>query len=58
MTKPRIVSLLTQGVLKMDLFDAPLAEVIDYGQRYILRRSLERANELAASRERKYSARQ
>jgi hypothetical protein len=41
--------------LQMDLFDAPLAEVIDNGQRYILRRNPERAKELAASREAKYA---
>ena len=54
-TKPQIESLLTQSVLQMDLFDAPLAEVIDNGQRYILRRNPERAKELAASREAKYA---
>jgi hypothetical protein len=57
MTKPQIVSLLTQGVLKMDLFDAPLAEVIDYGQAIFCDAVLS-APTNSASRERKYSARQ
>ena len=39
-TKPQIETLLTQGVLQMSLFDAPLAEVTTMeGQRYILRRN-------------------
>ena len=54
-TKPQIETLLTQGVLQMSLFDAPLAEVTTTeGQRYILRRNPERAKEIAASRESKY----
>jgi hypothetical protein len=56
-TKPQIEALLTQGVLQMSLFDAPLAEVTTTeGQRYILRRNPERAKEIAASRESKYGA--
>jgi hypothetical protein len=56
-TKPQIETLLTQGVLQMSLFDAPLAEVTTMeGQRYILRRNPERAKEIAASRESKYAA--
>ena len=54
-TKPQIESLLSQGILQMDLFDAPLAEVIVDGQRYILRRNPERAKELDASRASKYA---
>jgi hypothetical protein len=56
-TKPQIEALLTQGVLQMSLFDAPLAEVTTTErQRYILRRNPERATEIAASRESKYGA--
>ena len=56
-TKPQIEALLTQGVLQMSLFDAPLAEVTTTeGQRYILRRNPERAKEIASSRESKYGA--
>jgi len=56
-TKPQIDALLTQGVLQMSLFDAPLAEVTTTeGQRYVLRRNPERAKEIAASRESKYGA--
>ena len=56
-TKPQIETLLTQGVLQMSLFDAPLAEVTTTeGQRYILRRNPERAKEIAASRALKYAA--
>jgi hypothetical protein len=56
-TKSQIQALLTQGVLQMSLFDAPLAEVTtSAGQRYILRRNPERAKEIAASRESKYRA--
>ena len=56
-TKPQIEALLTQGVLQMGLFDAPLAEVVmPDGQRYILRRNPARADEIAASRDSKYGA--
>ena len=56
-TKPQIDALLTQGVLQMSLFDAPLAEVTTTeGQRYVLRRNPERAKEIASSRESKYRA--
>jgi hypothetical protein len=56
-TKPQIEALLTQGVLQMSLFDAPLAEVTTAeGQRYILRRNPERAKEIASSRDSKYGA--
>jgi hypothetical protein len=56
-TKPQIDALLTQGVLQMSLFDAPLAEVTTTeGQRYVLRRNPERTKEIASSRESKYGA--
>jgi hypothetical protein len=56
-TKPQIEALLTEGILQMSLFDAPLAEVTTMeGQRYILRRNPERAKEIASSRESKYRA--
>jgi hypothetical protein len=56
-TKPQIDALLTQGVLQMSLFDAPLAEVTTTeGQRYVLRRNPERTKEIASSRQSKYAA--
>lgn len=56
-TKPQIEVLLTQGVLQMSLFDAPLAEVTTTkGERYILRRNPARADEIAASRDDKFTA--
>ena len=56
-TKPQIEALLTQGVLQMSLFDAPLAEVVmPDGGRYVLRRNPARANQIAASRDSKYGA--
>jgi hypothetical protein len=56
-TKPQIEALLTQGVLQMSLFDAPLAEVVmPDGQRYVLRRNPARANQIVASRDSKYGA--
>jgi hypothetical protein len=55
-TKPQIEALLTAGVLQMTLFDALLAEVTTTdGQRYILRRNPQRAQEIAASRASKYA---
>jgi hypothetical protein len=48
-TKPQIEALVSQGVLQMSLFDAPLGEVTTMkGQRYILRR-----NPLACHRNRR-----
>jgi len=56
-TKPQIEALLSQGVLQMSLFDASLAEVTTTdGERYILRRNPERANEIAASRDSKFGS--
>jgi hypothetical protein len=56
-TKPQIEALLTKGVLQMSLFDAPLAEITATdGQRYILRRNPERAQEIASSRTSKHAA--
>jgi Transposase DDE domain len=56
-TKPQIEALLTAGVLQMRLFDARLAEVTTSdGQRYILRRNPQRAEEIASSRASKYAA--
>jgi len=56
-TKPQIESLLTGGVLHMDLFDQRLAEVeTDDGVRYILRRNPERAVEMRRSRDDKVAS--
>jgi len=49
-TKPQIETLLTGGILQMELFDEKLCEVEHEGVRYILRRNPMRAAELAASR--------
>jgi transposase len=51
-TKAQIETLLSAGVLQMDLFDSELAEVDGPdGERYVLRRNPARAAELAASRQ-------
>jgi len=57
-TKPQIESLLTQGVLQLELFDEALAEVTDddTGVRYILRRNPKRAEEIAVNRADKQQA--
>lgn len=52
-TKPQIEKLLREGVFQMGLFEEKLAEVVDAGVRYILRRNPERAREPASSREAK-----
>jgi Transposase DDE domain len=49
-TKPQIEGLLTAGLIRMELFDRPLAEVEAEGVRYVLRRNPTRAAEVAASR--------
>lgn len=56
-TKPQIRSLMTHGLIQMELFDQALAEVTDSdGTRYILRRNPKRAEEIAASREGKHQS--
>lgn len=52
-TKPQIESRLAGGLFQMELFDEPLAEVIDQqeGVRYVLRRNPERAEQVAATRQ-------
>jgi len=50
-TKPQIESLLTKGVIQLELFDQELAEIItEKGLRYVLRRNPIRAQEVAATR--------
>lgn len=49
-TKPQIQTLVTAGMLQLNLFDAELCEVSDQGVRYVLRRNPLRADEMAASR--------
>ena len=49
-TKPQIGTLLKTGLLQMALFDDTSCEVEEEKVRYILRRNLRRAEELAASR--------
>ena len=56
-TKPQIESLLDKGVIQMNLFDQPLADIqSDDGIRYILRRNPERANEVRQNRTDKLSS--
>jgi len=56
-TKPQIGSLLKQGVFQMSLFDKDLSEVqMDTGERYVLRRNPDRADEMRQSREDKYAS--
>lgn len=52
-TKPQIESLLKTGVLQMELFDQPMAEVCEPGVRYVLRRNPRRAEEMQANRQSK-----
>jgi len=57
LTKSQIDKLLAEGVLQMNLFDQPLAEVqTQEGQRYILRRNPVRAAEIRQSRQQKLSS--
>ena len=55
-TKPQIETLLTQGLIQLELFDEELAEVSDPETqvRYVLRRNPQRAEETAANREEKF----
>jgi hypothetical protein len=56
-TKPQIETLLEGGQLQMSFFDVALAEVeTEAGDRYVLRRNPQRAEEINASREAKYHA--
>ena len=56
-TKPQIETLMTQGVLQMDLFDRKLVEIdTNDGIRYILRRNPERAAEVRGSRDDKLAS--
>jgi hypothetical protein len=50
LTKPRIETLLSGGVLQMALFDDSLCEVEQEGARYVPRRNPARAAEMAATR--------
>lgn len=52
-TKPQIEALLKTGVFQMELFDQPLAEVCEPGERYVLRRNPIRAGEMQATRQSK-----
>jgi transposase len=52
-TKPQIEKLLGEGLLKMELFDINICEVIDEANRYILRRNPVRARELEINRKEK-----
>lgn len=57
-TKPQIETLLTQGLIQLELFDEKLAEVTDPETqvRYVLRRNPQRATEIATNREEKFQA--
>jgi hypothetical protein len=53
-TKPQIDTLLSRGVLQMELFEDRLGEIHADGLRYLVRRNPQRAAELQAQREDKY----
>jgi transposase len=53
-TKPQIESLLKTGILQMELFDHEMAEIIEPGARYVLRRNPRRAEEIRATRQSKF----
>jgi len=55
-TKPQIDTLLSGGVLQMALLDGSLCEVEQDSARYVLRRNLVRAEEIAATRTGKQSS--
>jgi transposase len=56
-TRPQIESLLNKGLLQMNLFDQPLAEIqADDGIRYVLRRNPQRADEVRQGRQDKISS--
>ena len=57
-TKPQIEKLLNEGLIQMELFDEPLAEVTSStdGWRYILRRNPERASQIQATRNSKLAS--
>jgi len=53
LTKPELKRLVIDGVFQLSLFETELAEVVTEQERYILRRNLSRAAEIACSRESK-----
>lgn len=55
-TKPQIEKLIKDGIFQMSLFDEKLAEVLNDGIRYILRRNPIRAEEIEAIRESKLNS--
>jgi hypothetical protein len=55
-TKPQIDTLLSRGVLQMDLFEDRLGEIHADGLRYLVRRNPHRALELQAQREDKWQS--
>jgi transposase len=55
-TKSQIQTLLKRGVIQMHLFDETVAEVLEGDLRYVLRRNLERAEEIAAGRKSKLAS--
>jgi hypothetical protein len=56
LSKPTIERLVQEGVLQMSLFDERICEVGEDGRRYILRRNPYRAEEMAATRKRKFAS--
>lgn len=52
-TKPQIRTLMNASIIKMDMFDEKVHEVIHEGIRYILRRNPHRAGEIAITRQQK-----
>ena len=49
-TKPQIQAMLNSGTIQLSLFDETLHEIIDNGERFVLRRNPTRAQEIEESR--------
>ena len=52
-TKSQIQKMLNNGTIQLSLFDETLYEIVDNGERFVLRRNPERVQELAESRKSK-----
>jgi len=55
-TKPQIRTLMNSGIIKMDMFEEKLYEIIHEGIRYILRRNPNRAEEMSFTRQEKHQS--
>jgi len=55
-TKPQILKMLSDGFLQIELFDHQVCEVVAQGIRYVLRRNPLRAQQMAETRNSKFSS--